>query len=470
MTQHHYTRIYVHGEWVEPITSSTIDVINPASLERVGAVPSVELADTDLAVSAARSAFDSWARTPLSERVAILRGATELLEESVEAMAHVISLEMGAPAGFARTEHVELPITIMNNYLADLSGDDGLPQTNIDNSLIVREPVGVVAAITPWNFPLYQLVIKVVPALLAGCTVVAKPSELTPLSAYVFTDILDRAGLPDGVFNLVPGKGSVVGAALASHPDIDLVSFTGSTRAGIAVATAAASTVKRVALELGGKSACLVLPGSDLVAAVDATIASCFWNAGQTCSALTRLLVPRELHDEAIAIAARIASTVGADMGPLISSGQYDVVQNLIAAGVAEGAQLVTGGLGRPSDHTQGHFARPTVFGNVSLKMQIAQEEIFGPVLVVIPYDDIDEAIEIANDSPYGLSGAVWGPDTESALSVARRIRTGQVDINGGPFNPRAPFGGTKMSGIGRELGPFGLDEFLELKAIQFPV
>ncbi|MFD4932861.1 aldehyde dehydrogenase family protein, partial [Peribacillus butanolivorans] len=231
MTQHHYSHIYVHGEWVEPISSSTIDVINPATLERVGTVPSVELADAELAVSAARSAFDSWARTPLSERIAVLRRATELLEGSVESMAHAISLEMGAPAGFARTEHVDLPITIMNNYLVDLSGDPCLPDSSIENSLIVREPVGVVAAITPWNFPLYQMVIKVVPALLAGCTVVAKPSELTPLSAYLFTDILDRAGLPDGVFNLVPGKGSVVGSALASHPDIDLVSFTGSTRA-----------------------------------------------------------------------------------------------------------------------------------------------------------------------------------------------------------------------------------------------
>ncbi|WAM19648.1 aldehyde dehydrogenase family protein [Rhodococcus sp. JS3073] len=466
----HRTRIYVHGQWVQPISGSTTTVTNPATLEPVGTVPCVLEPDVDLAVAAARSAFESWSRTPVADRTAVLRRVTGLLREAAQEMAEVITLEMGAPADFARSEHVDLPLTIMDDYLDELSSNAHLFQSTLDNSLVVREPVGVVAAITPWNFPLYQLVIKVFPALAAGCTVVAKPSELTPLSTYRFTDILHAAGLPAGVFNLVPGKGSVVGAHLASHPDVDLVSFTGSTNAGVAVSTAAAPTVKRVALELGGKSAAVILPGADLAAAVEGTVTSCFWNTGQTCSALTRLVVPRAQHDDAIAVAVQTAQTLAVDMGPVISADQFASVQELISSGIAEGAELACGGPGRPPGRDEGYFVRPTVFGNVSNKMRIAQEEIFGPVLTVIPYDTVSEAVDIANDSPYGLSGAVWGPDNETALDIARRLRTGQVDINGGPFNPKAPFGGMKQSGVGRELGVFGLEEYLELKSIQFPL
>lgn len=466
----HRTCIYVHGEWLEPISGSTTTVTNPATLEVVGSVPSVLEPDVDRAVAAARSAFGSWSRTPVADRAVILDRATELLRAGADEMAELISLEMGAPLDFSRSEHVDLPLTIMDGYLAELSSSSHLFDTTLDNSLVVREPVGVVAAITPWNFPLYQLVIKVFPAIAAGCTVIAKPSELTPLSTYRFADILHDAGLPAGVFNLVSGKGSVIGAHLSEHPDVDLVSFTGSTNAGIAVASAAARNIKRVSLELGGKSAAVVLRGADLAAAVEATVTSCFWNTGQTCSALTRLVVPRELHDEAVATAVRTAQTLAADMGPLISADQFDSVQELIKVGISEGAELACGGEGRPPSRDLGYYVRPTVFGNVSNKMRIAQEEVFGPVLCVIPFDTVDEAVDIANDSPFGLSGAVWGPDDETALGVARQIRTGQVDINGGPFNPKAPFGGMKQSGLGRELGVFGLEEYQELKSIQFPL
>lgn len=469
MKNREHAQIYVGGRWIRPEGEALTTVTNPATGTRIGSVPAAGTGDVDRAVAAARAAQEGWARTPVAERLECIRAITERLRRGADQMAALITAEMGAPPRFARSEHVELPLTIMDGYLRGQPSHTDPWTSAVGNSMVIREPVGVVAAITPWNFPLYQLVIKVVPALIAGCTVVAKPSELTPLSTYEFAQMAHDAGLPAGVFNLVPGHGAVVGAHLSAHPGIDLVSFTGSTRGGVAVSTAAAAQITRVALELGGKSPSVVLPGADVAAASAATVASCFWNAGQTCSALTRLLVPRRDHDRAVAAAVEAARPLAPEMGPLISAAQVDSVQELIASGVREGARIAMGGPGRPENRPVGHYVRPTVFAAATRGMRIAQEEIFGPVLTVIAYDTVEEAVEIANDSPYGLAGAVWGADDGAAIAVARRIRAGQVDINGADFNPEAPFGGMKRSGIGRELGSFGLEEFFEVKAIQLP-
>jgi acyl-CoA reductase-like NAD-dependent aldehyde dehydrogenase len=348
-------------------------------------------------------------------------------------------------------------------------------EEEIGSSLIVREPIGVVGAITPWNYPLHQVVAKVAPALGAGCTIVLKPSEVAPLSAVLFAEIIDEAGLPPGVFNLVLGTGPVVGEAIAAHPDVDMVSFTGSTRAGRRVSELAAGTIKRVALELGGKSANVILPDADLEKAVKVGIANCFINGGQTCTAQTRMLVDRAHYEQALELARQVAEgyTVGSPddestrIGPMVSAAQRERVRGYIEKGIAEGARVVTGGAEPPEGLDHGYYVRPTVFADVAPTMTIAQEEIFGPVLSVIPYDDEDDALRIANDSPYGLSGAVWAGEPERALAFAKRMRTGQVEVNGGRFNPMAPFGGYKQSGNGRELGRFGLEEFLEVKSLQ---
>jgi acyl-CoA reductase-like NAD-dependent aldehyde dehydrogenase len=366
-----------------------------------------------------------------------------------------------------------LPIAVANSYVQLLNNFSFEEQVN--NSLIVREPVGVVACITPWNYPLHQVVAKVAPALAAGCTVVLKPSEVAPLTAFVLAEIMDEVGLPAGVFNLVTGFGPVVGEALAAHPDVDMVSFTGSTRAGKRVSELAAQSIKRVALELGGKSANVILDDADFAKAVSSGVANCYFNSGQTCSAHTRMLVPKEKHDEAVQIAKAAAENFkpgdpkadGTRLGPLISATQRERVRNYIQKGIDEGATLVTGGAEAPEGLEQGYFVRPTIFANVRNSMTIAQEEIFGPVLSIIPYEDEDDAVRIANDTVYGLAGGVWSSDPERAKRVARRLRTGQVDINGGKFNPLAPFGGYKQSGNGREFGKFGLEEFLEVKAMQ---
>jgi betaine-aldehyde dehydrogenase len=343
-------------------------------------------------------------------------------------------------------------------------------EEELGNSLVVHEPVGVVGAITPWNFPLYQVVLKVAPALAAGCTVVLKPSEVAPLSAFVLAEIIDGVRLPRGVFNVVTGDGPTVGEALAGHPEVDMVSFTGSTRAGKRVADIASATVKRVALELGGKSANVILDDADLVTAVQRGVQNCYLNSGQTCSAWTRMLVPRKKHDEAVSIAKSAAESFtpgGSYLGPLVSKTQQERVRAYITKGVEEGATLVTGGPEQPAEHPKGYFVKPTVFANVKNAMTIAQQEIIGPVLCIIPYDDEEDAIRIANDSAYGLGGGVWSKDAEHAKKVARRIRTGQITINGGAFNPGAPFGGYKQSGHGREYGKWGFEEFLEIKSMQ---
>ncbi|GAA2816974.1 aldehyde dehydrogenase family protein [Saccharopolyspora taberi] len=454
-------------------SGARIDVVNPATEQVIGSVPEGTRAEADAAVAAARAAFAGWADTPTAERSAVVRRISEGIAARRDEIAATVTAELGSPISFSTNVHAGVPVATSAG-IADLL-DTGFAWTEeIGNSLVVREPVGVVAAITPWNYPLHQIVAKVAPALAAGCTVVLKPSEVAPLTAAIFAEIVAGAGVPDGVFNLVHGTGPVVGEALAAHPDVDMVSFTGSTRAGRRVSEVAAGTVKRVALELGGKSANVVLDDADLTKAVKLGVAGCFPNAGQSCNALSRLLVPASRYDEAVdlAVAAAAKYTVGdptaesTRIGPLVSGVQRDRVLGYIRTGIAEGARLVAGGPDRPEGLDTGYYVRPTVFADVKPDMTIAREEIFGPVLSILSYVDEDEAVRIANDSEYGLSGAVFGSE-ERALAVARRLRTGQVAVNGGAFNPQAPFGGYKQSGNGREFGRFGLEEFLEIKAIQ---
>jgi len=464
---------YIDGSWVPSTGSGAIDVINPASEEVIGRVADGTPEDVDRAVAAARAAFPSWSATSVDERAKFLTRIQEGLTARHDEMARTIVNEMGSPAKFATQVQAGLPIAVLGSIAALLPSYPF--EEEIGNSLVVREPIGVVGAITPWNYPLHQVVAKVGPALGAGCTIVLKPSEVAPLSAILFAEIIDEVGLPPGVFNLVLGTGPVVGEAIASHPDIDMVSFTGSTRAGRRVSELAAGTIKRVALELGGKSANVILADADLEKAVKVGIANCFINGGQTCTAQTRMLVDRARYDDALELARQVAEgyTVGSPdddatrIGPLVSAAQRERVRGYIEKGVAEGARVVTGGAEPPDGLDRGFYVRPTVFADVNPTMTIAQEEIFGPVLSVIPYDDEDDALRIANDSAYGLSGAVWAGDPERALAFAKRMRTGQVEVNGGRFNPMAPFGGYKQSGNGRELGRFGLEEFLEVKSLQ---
>jgi aldehyde dehydrogenase (NAD+) len=449
-----------------------IEVINPATEEVVGSVPAGTSSDVDAAVSAARNAFEEWAATPASERIAGVRRLSEGIQARRDEIAATVTAEMGAPITFATQVQATIPVAT-SAALADLAENFEWTEES-GNSLIVREPIGVVAAITPWNYPLHQVVAKVAPALLAGCTVVLKPSEIAPLSASIFAEIVAEAGVPAGVFNLVHGTGPVVGEALAGHPDVDMVSFTGSTRAGRRVSAVASETVKRVALELGGKSANVILEDADLAKAVKIGVADVYRNTGQSCNALSRMLVPESRYDEAVelAVAATVKYTVGdptddsVRVGPVVSDAQRNRVLDYIRRGLEEGATVAVGGAERPEGVERGYFVRPTVFAGVRPDMAIAREEIFGPVVSILPYRDEDEAVRIANDSEYGLAGGVFGSD-EKALAVARRLRTGQVAVNGGGFNPAAPFGGYKQSGNGREFGKYGLEEFLEVKAIQ---
>jgi aldehyde dehydrogenase (NAD+) len=471
-----HDKVYIDGAWVASAGSGSIDVIDANNEEVIGRVPQGNAQDVDRAVKAAKAAFETWGFTDREERSKYIQAIAAGLAERSPEIAEVISREVGMPLMFANLIQAGLPAGNMANTVALLDAFEF--EQEIGNSLVVREPIGVVGAITPWNYPLHQIVAKVGPALAAGCTVVLKPSEIAPLNAFILAEIIDAAGLPAGVFNLVTGTGPVVGEAIAAHPDVDMVSFTGSTRAGKRVTEVAAQTVKRVALELGGKSANVILDDANLEAAVPAGVQfGCYLNSGQTCSALTRMVVPRSLQDKVVELAVATADGIkvgpadaeDSALGPLISAAQRDRVQDYIRKGIDEGATLVAGGPDAPEGLDKGYFVRPTVFADVTKDMTIAQEEIFGPVLCIMPYDSEEEALEIANSTIYGLAGGVQSGDVERAKAFARKMRTGQVEINGGSFNLSAPFGGYKQSGNGRELGPFGLEEFLEVKSLQLP-
>ena len=470
------SEIYVDGNWVASSGTENIDVINPSTEEIIGSTPAGTKEDVDLAVKAAKEAFQGWSENSLEERLSYIENLAAKLGERSAEIGELISQEVGMPGKMSMMIQAGLPATTT----ASISGTAReFPfEETIGRSLVTREPIGVVGCITPWNYPLHQIMAKVAPAMAVGCTVVLKPSEVAPLNAFLLAEIIDELNFPKGVFNLVSGVGPVVGEAIAAHPDVDMVSFTGSTRAGTRVAEIAAANVTRVHQELGGKSANIILDDADLSAAIPSAVGACFLNSGQTCSALTRLLVPSSKMEEAAELAAQAAAgfTVGpaddetSKLGPLVSQMQWDRVQSYIQTGIDEGATLVTGGLGKPDGLDSGYFVQPTVFANVKNSMKIAQEEIFGPVLSIIGYEDDDDAIQIANDSDYGLSGGVWSSDNERALKVAKKLRTGEVDMNGSFLNTDAPFGGYKKSGNGRELGRFGMDEFVEAKQINLPL
>ncbi|QKW35586.1 aldehyde dehydrogenase family protein [Actinomadura sp. NAK00032] len=465
--------VYVGGRWRATAHGRTIEVENPATEAVTGTAADAGAEDAAAAVSAAAAAFPSWSAMPPHERLAVLGRVHTALEHRRDLLVETTVAELGAPLRVAREAHIDTGLDVLRAYL-DAAGDLAWEE-RVGNSLVLREGIGVAACVTPWNYPFYQVLAKIGGALAAGAAVVLKPAELTPLSAYLLTDAIDEAGVPPGVFNLVPGPGRVVGEALAGHPDVDAISFTGSTRVGARVAAVAAAGIKRVSLELGGKSASVVLPGADLETAVRASVDAAMLNSGQTCTAWTRLLVPRADLEPALRLAAAHADAliVGdparseTDLGPVASAPQRRTVTGFVERAGAAGARIVTGGAERPAGLPRGHYVRPTVVTDVAADAEIVQEEVFGPVLTVQPYDGVEEAVALANGTPYGLAGAVWGPDRDAAVAVARRLRTGQVDVNGGAFNPAAPFGGYGRSGNGRELGRWGIEEFLETKALQ---
>src|SRR6476661_7805461 len=466
-------KIFIGGEWVEPAGGETLEVTNSATEETMGTIVACSAADADRAVLAARDAFDSWSQTSREERAGYLAAISAGLGERSDEIAATISQELGMPLTLSKMIQAGLPIGqfgAMPALMEEITWEE-----EIGNSRVLREPAGVLGAITPWNYPLNQIACKVAPALAAGCTVVLKPSEIVPLNAFILAEVVEAAGLPAGVFNLISGVGPVVGEAIAAHPGVDMVSFTGSTRAGRRVSELASATVKPVAMELGGKSPNVILDDADLGKAVPDGVGKCYLNSGQTCSALTRMLVPREKLAEAEQIAAQAAESFtpgdpfedSTRLGPLVSEVQRERVRGYIEKGEAEGAKLLTGGAAAPDGLDKGFFVRPTVFSEVTPEMTIAQEEIFGPVLAIQPYEGEDDAVRIANDTVYGLAGGVWSADQDRAIGVARRIRTGQIEINGGAFNPLAPFGGYKQSGHGRENGRYAIEELLQVKSLQ---
>ena len=467
-----YNSHYINGQWVAAQSKQVFEVHDSSTEEVFATVPQGTRSEAEQAVLAARAAFDAWSQLPVETRCGYIDKIVEGLKARTDDMANAIAREVGMPIKMAKMIQVGGPVFNWGNAAKVARRFEW--EEKVGNSLVVREPIGVVGCITPWNFPLNQITLKVAFAMASGCTVVLKPSEIAPVNAMILTEIIHEAGLPSGVFNLVNGTGPEVGEVLASHPEVDMVSFTGSTRAGKRVAELAAQTVKRVALELGGKSASVILPDADLEAAVKGSIGACMLNSGQTCSAHTRMLVPESRYEEAKKIAQTVIAkfTIGPSfdeatrLGPLVSAAQRDRVLGFIQQGLQEGAELVAGSADKPA-FDKGYFVQPTIL-RVKPTDSLAKEEIFGPVLVIITYKDEDEAVRIANDTIYGLGGGVWSNDEAHATAVARRIRTGQVDINGAPFNSNAPFGGYKQSGNGRENGKFGFEEFLEFKAIQF--
>jgi len=470
------TDFYINGKWTAPAVAKDLDVINPADEQPFAVISMGSAADVDAAVAAARKAFATWSLTSREERIAWLERLTAAYETRINDMAQAISSEMGAPIKMALEEqaasgtgHLKAFMRALKSFEFERPLDEHNP-----NVRIAYEPIGVCGLITPWNWPMNQVVLKVVPAIAAGCTVVLKPSEIAPISSVVFAEIIDASGLPAGVFNMVNGDGPSVGAVMSAHPGIDMMSFTGSTRAGIAVTKAAADTVKRVSLELGGKSPNIVFADSDVEAAVTRGVLHVFNNTGQSCNAPTRMLVERSVYDKATEVAAATAKATvvgdpaqdGDHMGPLVSEAQFNKVQGLIEQGIKEGARLIAGGTGRPEGFNRGYFVRPTVFADVNNDMTIAREEIFGPVLAMIPFDTEEEAVEIANDTPYGLAAYIQSGDRERIKRVSKQLRAGMVRINGASHKADAPFGGYKQSGIGREGGHWGLEDFLEVKAI----
>ena len=470
---HAREQLYIDGKWIDSLGKGSIDVINPATEEIIGRVPVGSTKDVDKAVVAAKSAFDSWSKSSIEERIELLNALSNAFKERGEELAQTITSEVGTPIGYSRVAMVGTPRVVSRSYAKIL--EDYVWEEEIRNSIICKEPIGVCAFITPWNFPLHQIIGKVAPAIAAGCTMILKPSKEAPLSAFILAEILDEIGLPAGVFNLVSGHGSEVGDYMSSHPDVDMVSFTGSTGAGVSVSQSAAPTIKRVTLELGGKSANVALEDADPVLVAKKAIGACHQNSGQTCSALTRLIIPESMNKQVCDIIAEKNDSylVGNPLdektrcGPMVSLRQQLSVTEYIQSGIDEGANLISGGLGMPDGIEKGFYVKPTIFANVTPEMKIWKEEIFGPVLVITTYNTESEALKLANDSIYGLSGGVWSEDPDRAVNFAKKMRTGQVSVNGGSFNVSAPFGGYKLSGNGRELGTHGLDEFLEIKSIQ---
>ncbi len=467
-----YKQIYINGQWIDPIGRDTVDVINPCKEEVIAKVAMGNAGDVDKAVVCARKAFDSWSKTPVAERVSIISKLAQAMTARQNEIGDIIALEMGMPAAWSRMIQAGLPVATLNSFVPILENYEF--EYSMAGTQIVKEPIGVCGFITPWNYPMHQIIGKVAPALAAGCTMVLKPSQLAPLNSYILAEIIDEIGLPPGVFNLVVGAGSKVGNALALHKDIDMVSLTGSTRSGTLVAQAAAETIKRVTLELGGKSPNIILDDADITTAVLKGVYGCFLNSGQTCIALSRMIVPAEKQKEIVELAKATVESLkmgdsfeeGVYLGPMVDDQQRQSVRKYIRTGIKEGARLVTGGPEQPENLEKGYFVKPTLFADVKPDMVIAKEEIFGPVLCIMPYSTEEEAVKIANDTVYGLSGSVWSGDIERARRVARQIRSGQVFINGADFDINAPAGGYKQSGIGRERSKYGLEEYLEIKAL----
>ncbi|HEX7390601.1 MAG TPA: aldehyde dehydrogenase family protein [Acidiphilium sp.] len=468
------TDFYIDGKWVAPAAPHDLPVINPADEQPFAVISLGGKADVDRAVAAARAAFEPWAATPLAERITLVERLLAIYNRRAPEMAKAISLEMGAPIDFALSEQAGAGTWHIEGFLEALKAFDFEHETATEGERVLREPIGVCGLITPWNWPMNQVTLKVVPAVAVGCTVILKPSEIAPISSMLFAEMMDEAGFPKGVFNLVNGDGAGVGEAMSGHPDIDMISFTGSTRAGRAITRNAAETIKRVTLELGGKSPNLIFADADLPKAVRRSVVHCMENTGQSCNAPTRMLVERKVYDQVVTLAAEAAKSVavgdpaqgGEHIGPLVSELQFNKVRDLIEAGIREGARLVAGGPGRPAGFNRGYFAQPTVFADVNNEMRIAREEIFGPVLAIIPFDSEDDGVKIANDTPYGLAAYLSTGDDEKASRVARRLRAGMIHVNGKSLGRGSPFGGYKQSGCGREGGHFGIEDFLEVKTV----